>query len=222
MREPAENYTVITRRSRRVTASIGGRASERGAVLIVGLLVLLVITIIGVTQLQSTVLQERMAGNMRQNNLALQAAEAALQAGLSYIEQQRSPPAEDNAGSNLVWPGCSPAHMGADSTADDDPCGRFDRLILPRWRGDLEQAEDAGASYAEVAALTAAASAGALPGLIAQPRIYIEVRYAPPLDAEQAARGVGIHYYTVSAVGFGANEQARAILQSTIAKVYQL
>jgi type IV pilus assembly protein PilX len=195
---------------------------QRGAVLIVGLLVLLVMTIIAAAQLQSTVLQERMVGNMRQKDLALQAAEAALQAGLSFIEQQHTPPAEDDVGSNLVWTSCTPGDSSVGATTGDGPCGRFERLILPRWRGDLDQAEAAGASYAEVAALTAAASADQLPGLIAQPRIYIEVRYLPPLDVEQAALGTGVHYYSVSAVGFGASDQARAILQSTIAKVYQL
>jgi type IV pilus assembly protein PilX len=221
MRASADQEAVLMR-CRRAPQRALWRVHQRGAVLIVGLLVLLVITMIGVSQLQSTVLQERMAGNLRQNNLALQAAEAALQAGLTYIEQQRSPPAADDVGSNLVWTSCSTADASVDPDAGDDPCGRFDRLILPRWRGDLAQAQAAGASYAEVTALRGAASADELPGLIAQPRIYIEVRYLPPLDVEQAAEGVGVHHYTVSAVGFGASEQARVILQSTIAKAYQL
>jgi hypothetical protein len=60
-----------------------------------------------------------------------------------------------------------------------------------------------------------------LPEVALQPRIYIESRYLQPLDAEAAARGVGIHLLEVSAVGFGADSNARAILQSTIAKVYR-
>lgn len=54
---------------------------QRGAVLIVGLLILLVMTLIGVTAMQTSTLEERMAGNLRDINLAFQASEAALRQG---------------------------------------------------------------------------------------------------------------------------------------------
>jgi type IV pilus assembly protein PilX len=59
---------------------------QRGAVLIVSLLILLVMTIIGITAMQSTTLQERMAGNARDRNLALQAAESGLKDATDLIE----------------------------------------------------------------------------------------------------------------------------------------
>ena len=54
---------------------------ERGAVLIIGLIMMLLLTIIGLASIRGSDLQERMAGNMRDRNLAFQSAEAGLRAG---------------------------------------------------------------------------------------------------------------------------------------------
>ncbi|MFB1487588.1 MULTISPECIES: PilX N-terminal domain-containing pilus assembly protein [unclassified Thiocapsa] len=54
---------------------------QKGVVLIVALMFILVMSIVGVTAMHSTIMQERMAGNARDRNLAFQAAEAALRAG---------------------------------------------------------------------------------------------------------------------------------------------
>lgn len=48
---------------------------QRGIVLVVGLVFLLVLTIIGVTSLRTTTLEQRMAGNMQQKTVAFQDAE---------------------------------------------------------------------------------------------------------------------------------------------------
>ena len=53
-------------------------AHQSGAVLIVSLIMLLLLTLIGATGMQNTALEEKMAGNMRDKNLAFQAAESAL------------------------------------------------------------------------------------------------------------------------------------------------
>ncbi len=54
---------------------------QSGAVLFISLIMLLLLTIIGATGTQVTSLEEKMAGNMRDRNLAFQAAESALRAG---------------------------------------------------------------------------------------------------------------------------------------------
>lgn len=58
---------------------------QRGAVLIVGLLILLVMTVLGVTAMGNSTLQERMANNNRQQQIAFQSAEAALRAAETYL-----------------------------------------------------------------------------------------------------------------------------------------
>lgn len=55
--------------------------SERGAVLLVSLVMLVLLTLIGLAGLRMVQLEERMAGNLRDRQLAFQAAEAALRAG---------------------------------------------------------------------------------------------------------------------------------------------
>lgn len=193
---------------------VGRRGSQSGAVLIVGLVVLLVITLVGISGLRTSAIQERMAGNLHQNSRALQSAEAALQAGLAYVEEQSSPPVPDGSGSHPIWRGCRVrrANQAADS------CRPLDE-VLSNWQGELS-AVDAGVSYEAIA--SELGDAGRLPGVVAQPRLFIEERYFPPLDVEQAAQGAGIYYYTVTAVGFGGSESARVIVQSTVAKVFRL
>ena len=54
---------------------------ERGVVLVMAMVFLLILTLIGVTTMSTTVLQEKMAGNMQDKNAAFQAAESALTSG---------------------------------------------------------------------------------------------------------------------------------------------
>jgi len=71
----------------------GQNIRQGGAVLIVSLLVLLVMTIIGVTAMQTTTFEEMMAGNMRDRNMAFQAAETAMRDAETLIENSVSPAA---------------------------------------------------------------------------------------------------------------------------------
>jgi type IV pilus assembly protein PilX len=73
-------------------------AQQKGAVLIVSIIVLLVLTLISVTAMQTTSLEEKMAGNMRNKNLAFQAAEAALRAGEGYLSGATLDPFNDTNG----------------------------------------------------------------------------------------------------------------------------
>jgi len=54
---------------------------QRGATLIVSLVLLIVVTLLGVAGLRGVILQERMAANQYDRSLAFQTAEAALRAG---------------------------------------------------------------------------------------------------------------------------------------------
>lgn len=61
-------------RLRRRSLPTAGR--QDGIVLVVGLVFLLVLTIIGITSLRTTTLEERMAGNLQQQTIAFQDAES--------------------------------------------------------------------------------------------------------------------------------------------------
>ncbi len=89
---------------------------QGGAALIVSLLILLVMTIIGVTAMQTNILEEKMAGNDRDRSLSLQAAEAALRAGEDTIEAIVSPAAAFDGTTAGLYPEDSNVDVFADAT----------------------------------------------------------------------------------------------------------
>lgn len=60
--------------------------AQKGSVLIVSMLILLVLTLIGVTAMGTSALEEKMAGNSRDQDLAFQAAEAALKDAETFLD----------------------------------------------------------------------------------------------------------------------------------------
>jgi type IV pilus assembly protein PilX len=64
---------------------------QSGVVLVISLVMLLLLTLIGVTATQVTSLEEKMAHNMRDRNLAFQAAESALREGEAFLTQATLP-----------------------------------------------------------------------------------------------------------------------------------
>ena len=65
---------------------ISYRQKERGVVLVVSLIMLLVVTVLAVSSMQGTILEEKMAGNTRDRNLAFQTAESAVREAENFIE----------------------------------------------------------------------------------------------------------------------------------------
>ena len=60
---------------------------QSGSVLIISLIVMLILTILGVSGMKTSVLEEKMAGNLRDNQLAFQAAEATLREAEQFIQK---------------------------------------------------------------------------------------------------------------------------------------
>ncbi len=59
---------------------------QQGAVLIISLVILLVITTLAVGSMQNTMLEEKMAGNISDRNLAFQSTESAVREAEVYVE----------------------------------------------------------------------------------------------------------------------------------------
>jgi len=68
---------------------------ESGATLVIALIILLVMSVIGVANMQNSTMQERMAANARQKTVARYAAESALGAAEAVLRGIRSPEAID-------------------------------------------------------------------------------------------------------------------------------
>ncbi len=82
---------------------------QQGAVLAVALIILLALTLIGITGMQTTTLEEKMAGNLRDQNVAFQAAEAALRDGEDLV---------DGSVSTAAFDGTNGLYGSADSPPD--------------------------------------------------------------------------------------------------------
>jgi type IV pilus assembly protein PilX len=85
---PSLDFDVIDKQP--ITRSIGMQRSshspviattQSGAVLVISLIFLLLLSLVGVTGSQMTSMEEKMSGNSKNHNLAFQAAESALLAG---------------------------------------------------------------------------------------------------------------------------------------------
>ena len=90
---------------------------QRGAVLIVALIFLVVMTMLILASIRGTVMQERMASNLYDRSLAFQAAEAALREGERFVLENAP----------------KPTATGCDSSGN---CGEPDPEEAPAWQDD--------------------------------------------------------------------------------------
>lgn len=94
----------------------GYKGRQTGSVLIISLVILIVMTLIGITAMGSSTLQERMAGNSRDMAVSFQAAEAALRGGEAWLRVGNNPflaEATDPLANPAAW-------EGGDATGSED------------------------------------------------------------------------------------------------------
>jgi type IV pilus assembly protein PilX len=162
---------------------------EQGAALFVSLIILLLMTMIGVTAMQTTTLQERMAGSTRDLNLAFQAAEAALREAEDFLDAASLP---DFNGTNGLY--------------RFDPVASDPSTSVPVWK------------KSDWSWSNAREYQGTLSDLHAKPRYVIEELPAAhgmgeSIAADEPLLDSGMYRVTARAVG-GSGSSA-AILQST-------
>lgn len=175
--------------------------AQRGAVLITGLIFLVVLTLLGTAALQGTVLEEKMAGNLRDETLAFQAAEAALRSGERFLEQVTLP--EFNGENGLYYFACS---LASNSVEEDQDLGTC--LSMP----DLHTEMDWDASGRAIDVI--------VDSVTSQPRYVIEQLASVSLmgdggSAQQSGSSLNARVFRVIARGVGGTEVATALLQST-------
>lgn len=79
---------------------------QGGVVLVVGLVILLILTLIGLTAMNATTLQDKMSGNASDRSVAFQAATAAVRAGEERVRNAQLP-AQPSTGTSADE--CNPA-----------------------------------------------------------------------------------------------------------------
>lgn len=161
--------------------------TQRGGALVVTLLLLLVMTLIGVTGMQVTSLEEKMTGNMRDRNLAFQAAESALRAGEEFL---------------------TTATLSTFS-GNTEGLYKFTSLTTPWWQGIDWSDSDAVITYTPT-------DGAKLADVAANPAYIIEELPSVPKAGESLEAGTpaDINYYRVTARGTGGTSTAIVMLQS--------
>jgi type IV pilus assembly protein PilX len=165
---------------------------QGGAALIVSLVFLLIMTVVGLAGMQATSLEEKMAGNMRDRNLAFQAAESAIRAGESYLTAATLPVFDCTNGLYK---------------ADDINCDGTKDMTTKVWDAITDWSSAAVATYSDGAKL---ADVHAYPAYI--------VEQLPPVPEPGGSLEVGVpmerNFYRVTARGVGGTANAVVMVQS--------
>ena len=177
------------------------RENERGAVMITALMILLLMTIFGVSTMDTNILEERMAGNMRDRNIAFQAAESALRVAESWIAAQTTLPdvrdTSDSTDTSVLW-----------DLNDADPDTSNN---IPWWE---ESARSAGWWKANAVVVSGGDKVAGLSD-DNQPRYLLEKLPPRPgsLEAAQSIEGADT-FVMVTARGVGVSDTTVVVLQS--------
>lgn len=178
---------------------------QSGAALVVSLILLVIMTILGVSAISRNVNQERMAGASMERNMTAQLADAArLDAEFWLNKRLTWPQPSSTAAQPDVWP------RNAVETLIGQP--------LTHWTDTI---------WTSARFLNYGDQTGILPAALNTthtPR-YITVEWANPIDneveVEKKDKGISTFYYTTVAHGLGPADSARSTLLSTQPKIFK-
>jgi len=167
---------------------------EKGAVLITSLILLVLLTLLGIASMQSTTLEERMAGNLEQEDLAFQAAEAGLRDAESWLDDTSTLPS---------FTGTNGLYQPAD--ADDTPNWK-----AVDWTSDTEVRSYQGTDLDDDVADNIRYIIEDM-GEVSTDSGSDSVKLAPKSEDTQEA-------YRISSRGVSSNGRGEVILQTTFVK----
>ena len=176
---------------------------QQGVALIMALVFLVILTIMGLAAMGTTSLEEKMAGNAKDRNLAFQAAETGLLAGENWINAQINKPTFPTVSAGLYLPTapCTPVWADACLTWS----GTSNLVVYPNTP-------------------TATASGG-LTKINTQPKYIIEdLGEVPEKGGSKVLptnyKGKGNTIVRTTARGTGGTDAAQAMVQSTYSRAF--
>ncbi|NOZ52567.1 MAG: hypothetical protein GXP08_05400 [Gammaproteobacteria bacterium] len=175
---------------------------SNGSILITSLLLLLVMTILAVTALNSTVMEEKMSSNTRQKNLAHQAAETALKAAEAWLDNTANVGIHDDVVQKFT--GVAERYNSATSASSLN------------WDTNTSSAWTISNSQAVTTLTTFPNDANLIPGA---PRYLIEYvgRVGePPLNFTDP--DLRQYAFRVVAIGWGPDKNTKVVLSSSFRK----
>jgi type IV pilus assembly protein PilX len=167
------------------------------------LVFLLLLTILGIAALNTTSLEEKMAHNVKDRNLAFQAAESALIVAENWIYTQVGKPVFPNNPIGLYTP------VTSDTDAD------------PNWK-DSTWSTNNVVTYPSTPGLTVSGSLGKIQ---TQPKYIVEDMGEIPesggsLVLTSSYKGKGTTVVRITARGTGGTDAAVVMLQSTYSRAF--
>jgi type IV pilus assembly protein PilX len=188
---------------------------QNGISLVIVMIFLVILSVLGISAMQTSTLSSRIARNEADRNIAFQAAEAAMRDAYLDIKNLRF---DGVNACNTGMAGCRATELtsgasffGYDVTADPaaNPCklgrceiGHANQGAVPFWENTGNwTGTDGSVTYGLYTGATA------LPIVAQQPRYLIEVF---TINAGAA------YVYRVTTVGYGANASTQVMLQSTV------
>ena len=170
--------------------------TQRGTALVMALVFLLLMTMLGITAINTSTLEERMAGNTKDQNLAFQAAETALRAGELWVESRTSEAQLTvNTANGIYDP--APATSGIEN---------WDSVV---WSGTTNLVTYPGVPGT-------ASTTGTLAGVSTQPKYIIEILGSSP-GVPPAGNIVTVR---ITARGTGASDNTVSMVQSIVSKAF--
>jgi type IV pilus assembly protein PilX len=209
---------------------------QRGAILVIALLFLVLLTMLALTSMSGTTLEEKMAGQYRELNLAFQAAEAGLRdAEADLFGVVRTVPATNpvysGAPRNPVisgGTGFGNASATAGTCSDNTKVGYGRGLCRPTTTGPTPPLLTASLDPNSTVAVAYGQFTNATPltGVAAPPRYIIEALcegITPPVGVSFGSpTGTPTCYHRITSRGFGANTGTGTVPQTpvTLQEVY--
>ena len=201
------------------------RNRQSGAVLVIALLFMTILTILGVTAMTATTFEERLAGNARDASVAFQAAEAALRDARRDINGIVIPPFSDPRTPTVS----GKTGFGDGTDADNGSCGTS--AAPPQTLGlcrpfAYNATLGVPPQFNPTASLTASPSveygkftgAPKLLGIPTQPRYYIEVMCLPQFGGSLGDPNY-CNFYRITARGYGNNPNTQVTVQEVFLKM---
>ncbi len=189
------------------------RHQQSGVALFMSLIMLLIITVLGLSSVQTTTLQERMARNARDSNLAFLAAESALKDAEALIETFNT--VDDAFG--IDPKDANPRQCIASPNAASGRYHELDYNCQPNW----EIVDWGGNSGYYTSSVT-------VEGVATQPKYIIEhvktlSAFEDRLNLTNIGEDLGagrVQIFRVTAYGTGGTDSARAMIQSTYGRSF--
>lgn len=170
------------------------RRRQQGTALIIALVMLIAMTVLGLTGARSTLMQEQMTGNKRQKQIAFEGAEAAVRMGEADL-----------------WSLLGGAPPNAQQTSNCGPCSVYVADSLdPRDAATWDAANNNVRNGPD------------MPGMAGRPAFYIEHQRTVNLTPMQGRLGGGqeLRYYTVTGRSTAQQARVESIVQSTFLLIF--